>query len=213
MKKSFILFLILISCQEKQQEKSILNECLSVKQVNLLNEMVSSFENDVCKYYNYPKDKSDKAIKEYLNASRDFKDASILLKIASDKSKKLLKESFTILSDDVWTTYSEENRGETIYILGEGDSPEKMKQEDKDFLDKYGDKYLVRKNGKLIDCLYKKASSKAVKKLFKLVMIAGEINPIIYIDNALVLKDKDFNSIKIFIALELFYSPLDFNLK
>ena len=264
MKKNIILccFFIVISCQEKQLEKSILNDCLSTKQVNLLNDMISSFENDVCKYYNLQKDESDKAIRNYLKEIKtkgvnSTEEVFIVLKIASDKSKELFKKSFDILSDDVWITFEEENNPNRIInqygqnafkrfikemdTVGEEVDMDDFLEDDfeideipilekeevlndkllKDSLDrekrikKYKNALFLRIYGKLVDCVYSKTTNESARKFYDALLKSGRMHPDIYIVAILNLSSEDFNSneIKTYIALGLFYSQLDFELK
>jgi len=261
MKRFFIIFLVLISSQGIKQEKSILNDCLSAKQVNLLNDMISSFESDVCKYYELSNDKSDEAVLNFLN---DFKvnmeDSSeeffMVLKIASGKSKQLLRESFDVLSDDVWITYEEENNPKRVSNHYEQKTFEKNRKEinitdtedvsnvnlEDDFgvddipilekdetiknrlekdsiaregmMRKYKNKHYLRIYGKLVDCVSEKTKNESAKKLYNAILASGRISPLLFIDGLISLRSEDFNSkeIRTYIAMDMFYSRLDFEL-
>ncbi|HHC80394.1 MAG TPA: hypothetical protein ENK46_10970 [Flavobacteriia bacterium] len=213
-----IVLLGLFNCQKPVPKPTILDNCLSIEQVNLLTKMIRSFEDDLSKYYHFSKNEPEKTIKKYLNEIKTpMKNDSLILEIASPKSKELLQKSFTILSDDVWTTYQEEygNMQDNIYILEEGDTLEAIIKDEQEALKRYKNKHLVRTNGKLVDCFYSKTSDESSKELFRLLMDSGAISPDIIINGILSLKTKISNSkeIEAYIALDLFYSPLDFNLK
>ncbi len=212
-KPIIILFILVSSCQG-QINKTIVDDCLSSKQSDLLHNMIISFEDDICNFYNIPKEESEKAFRKYLNEVKVINDKQFVVEKASARSKELLKKSFAILADDVWTTVMEEEGGKNVYILEQGDTLEDKIKEGEEWLEKYKNKHLVRKYGVLIDCFYNKTSFKASKELFKTVSIAGQINPNAYIDDVLLLEPKELNSIelKTFIILELFYTPLDFSL-
>ncbi len=211
-----ILFVIILSCQKETNKEIVLNDCLSNKQVAVLNEMINSFEKDICNYYNFPKNEVNKATKKYLNEFEEPID-SFILKVASNKSKELLKKSFNILSDDIWVTYADEeglNTEDNIFLVG-GDTlklKEEIRKREK-LLTKYKSKHLVNTNGKLINCFSQKTSTKFSKNLFDVVILSGNSRTLT--KNLLKFNYKDFNLIemRVYIALEYFYSPLDFNIK
>jgi hypothetical protein len=215
----FIIVLLgLFNCQKPVLKPTILDNCLSMEQVNLLTEMIHSFEDDLSEYYHLSKNEPENALKKYLNEIKTpMKNDSLILEIASPKSKELLQKSFTILTDDVWITYQEEygNIQDNIYILEGGDTLEAIVKDEQETLKKYKNKHLVRTNGKLVDCFYSKTSDESSKELFQLLMDSGAISPDIIINGILSLKTKMSNSkeIEAYIALDLFFSPLDLNLK
>jgi len=211
-----ILFVIIVGCQESAKEEIVLKDCLSNKQEYLLNEMINSFEKDICKYYNFSNNETDQAIKIYISEFETSID-SLILKVASSKSKELLKKSFDILSEDVWVTYADEEglNAEDGIFLGGGDTlklKEEIRKREK-LREKYKSKHLVNTNGKLINCFSKKTSTKSSKNLFDVMILSGNSRTLT--KNLLKYNFKDFNlkELKAYIALEYFYSPLDFNLK
>lgn len=252
MKKVFIIsLLVLLSCKEKQIKKSILNDCLSIEQAYLLNKMIFSFEDDICKYYDLSLKESDEVLLTYLININHSENFYMEKEIASDRSKELLKKSFEVLSDDVWISYEEENNSKGVINVYQQNALKKndtVKPEDvskvileddfeldihflekrevlKDRLvkdsmnrsyrvEKLKNVHFLRIYGKLVDCIYKTTTNEPAKNLYDGVLAAGRISPLIFIDGLINLEPKDLNSteIKVFIALSLFYSPLDFEL-
>lgn len=245
----FILLSIVLtsSCSKEQTKKTFINNCFDEEKTDLINKMVSSFEHDICKYYEYSEKEVDKAIIKYLTELKKAHKNLVVLDIASKRSKTLLKKSFEILSNDVWITYQEEHspsKRDSVYsqhtidevdtvsskeidddlkidipVLDKEEVLEDRLKKDSinrvDMMRKYKNKHYLRIYSKLVNCIYKKTKNKSAKELYETTLKSGRISPFVFIGGLINLAPKDLHSdeIKVFIALELFYSPLDFELK
>lgn len=226
MKNRILLVLIsvlfFLGCKEVETEKTFINNCFDKQKSDLINKMVSSFENNICDYYDIDKKNAYKAYIAYVN---DFANGKENLRAITTKNEQnLLNESNKLLEGDVWIKSSEvkiefneeslKNATEVdpeIYLEDDFEDIPIVQKQNKDTIREYKDFLVVNYNGKFSDCLINSNSNTEFNEAVNLIKETGGISPVLIANGLKESSEQDFKDLKLktFIAFELYYAILN----
>lgn len=200
-----------VSSQNKQ---TFFNGCVSEKKANLINEMVSSFETQLCHFYKIDKKKSHLAFQKYVNDIHS--DSENFKKITVKKENHLLKKSKEVLLDYIWIT-NKEKRDVSNTIAGIVDESmilfddKKIEKEYKEHQKKTENILSVNYFNKFSNCLIKNTKSQDLKDIIETIKEVPDVLPT-SVSSAIAYSEEDnFKdyALQAFISFELYYTVLN----
>jgi hypothetical protein len=194
-----IISIIFFSCKPESQERinyaNFFENCLTKKEINLLNKGCKLFEKELFKNY-----ESEKISNNYKNFLEDIQTMRIQRKIFENKETteflKNLKKSG--LYKKIWRKYKEEDE-EVIIITAPMENQEK--EAEKDF-------YQINENGIYFNCLIEQSENENIKAYLKIIKETPNVSPGILasvITNKLNEKEFDTGILRLIIAVNFYY--------
>ena len=202
-----ILTINLLSCQSQTDENYAdkLKNCLSDKDVDLLNNATSLFEKKLSEHYG-GSDNNENFINyltelSSMQAGRKFT-AEFYLNSNSIQIVNEMEKTGTF--NKIWSEFIEdENQEEIPIVVAPGyEEPEKEKLE----------LYILNSNGLYLECINKVSENKGIKDVLNSQSEYGDISPSIIagaIKNAVTKTDFDNGLNKVIVAIGFYYNIVD----
>lgn len=205
MKKIAFLFLITISsCNNPDNQidyANILESCFSTSEIDILNEACAKFETQLSE--NYPKESMGLKYKRFLKDIGSLNEPADLIKDTPKTIVTKLRNSS--LFDEIWIQYSEvyyeDDSYETQAITNNENTEKNRDYNPKDF-------YITNPKGAYLECLLIQQKNEHVNEYLMAVRDIGNISPQILalgLSNAMKDRDYDDKTVRLIIALNLFY--------
>lgn len=212
-----LLFFFLANYNSKAQTEDYYQEVdfLSDENYNLVEEMITSFENQICTYYSVDKKESNKAFFKYI---QDIRNKAIDVKsLKSEENKKLLKESSEKLLGYIWITNKDKRSNWRLKHFGTNEitiksSNTRAIKRFQEQLKKTDNNLSINYESRFSDELIEKTYLEDLKDIIYTLKDKPGSDPAYLIASALSnIKEEDYNdpSLKTFIAFELFYTTLN----
>ena len=188
-------------------------------QDELVFEMLTNFEENICNYYKVKKENSSIAYKKYVDdiSQENIKFPALHSKLTTEKNLKLLKESHEELLNYVWIK-SSQTKHKLAYLSYTEFTPEQMKAfENEDYFDDFIEKikaqnfvYIINYEGNFSEKIIFQSKNNNIRD-FIITFRENYVNTPLLIAPLLELKELDYKNkaVQIFIAFELFYTCLN----